>query len=425
MFLLIFGPVVDVGLGQLGDVSFLLSITIIVYALLFKRIKVPVYMRYALGLVVSIFILALLNTILLDPFEILVGIRAIFRPVRVFVVVLSCYYCVVFVDGWLGQIKVSHQDRFIALVQLVYLIVVIHATLMCLQFVFPDFRDFIYQFTFAKNQLEYNKMFRMAGLTGAGGAQTSFVQGLGCLLGWFLIFYKDYSHKTLVVIGNVLIIFSIILSGRTGLLVVALGFLLFLFLNVIISLSVKKKRLSFNPFYILLLVPLVLIINSIPALLGENLVYFETAFNRTFKTLIDFSETGSFQDDTVAALADMIIMPGEISHLLIGRSSYLEGNTYYNVMTDIGYFRLVWGYGVIGLILHVLFYLVFIIKLVRMKYKDLNDFYLWFLPLSIISFVFLMNAKEIFFMTRISLHITLVVVLYYIYVKSPHRNQLT
>ena len=32
-------------------------------------------------------------------------------------------------------------------------------------------------------------------------------------------------------------------------------------------------------------------------------------------------------------------------HFIFGRTSYLEGNVYYNIMTDIGYFQLLWGYG--------------------------------------------------------------------------------
>lgn len=424
LFVLILGPVLDVGLGQLGDVSFICSVMLVLHAVIFTRIALPRYIMIALGLIVAIFFLALINTLLLDPFEIDVGVRAIFRPFRIFFVILSCYYCLVIINNSFISRNISSEDRFVKLVEIIYYILVAHALLMCFQFVFPDFRDFFYQFTFAKDQLEYNKMFRMAGLTGAGGAQTSFVQGLGCLLGWFLLFFRNYSAKYLVIIGNILLITSIILSGRTGLIVVVLGFLLFSMLKILLLFTQRQKKIKGNPLYICIIMVPFFVVDYLPDYLGDNYNFLETAFNRTFKTFSDYSETGSLQDDTLIALADMVILPDETSHLLLGKSSYLEGNTYYSIFTDIGYFRLIWGYGLFGLLIHVAFYFLLLYKVLSIKRSNMNDLYFKCLPLSIICFVFLMNSKEIFFMTRISFHITLVIVFFYVMQANRSHNVL-
>ena len=141
-------------------------------------------------------------------------------------------------------------------------------------------------------------------------------------------------------------------------------------------------------------------------ILGDNYVYFETAINRTFKTFIDFHNTGRLEDDTVAALLEMIIIPTDTAHFIFGKSSYLENNTYYQIMTDIGYFRIIWGYGFFGLLLHILFYF-FMATLLLPNFLKPRLFYCCSLPLLHILMVYVMNMKEIFFMTKFSFQIFL------------------
>lgn len=414
LFFLVFGPLLDIGLGQLGDVSFLISLLIIFYTILHTKLEIPKYLIFCLSITVCISIIALLNSFVFDVFEVEVGLRAILRPVRVFFVVLSCFCFVKLIEEKMLSLNISQHERLIILVQLLYVIILLHGLLMCLQFVFPDLRDYVYRFTYAKYQLEYNKLFRMAGLTGAGGAQTSFVQGLGCLLGWFLFFCSSYKHKIYVLFGNILLIVSIILSGRTGLIVVFLGFFFFLFLSLFDFTEKLKLRTSHIFLFFIPFVFTMLFIGSVPDLLGDNYKYFETAFNRTFKTIIDLFETGSFEDDTISALSKMLIIPDDFLHLLFGKSSYLEGNTYYNIMTDIGYLRLVWGYGLLGLFMHIFFYLLLLLRIFKFKFNSFVDMYFYFLPVILIFFVFIMNTKEIFFFTRTSSHIIFIIVFYYI-----------
>lgn len=414
LFFLVFGPLLDVGLGQLGDVSFLISLLIILYTILQHKLVIPKYLIFCLLILIYISIIALLNSLFFDALEVEVGLRAILRPVRVFFLVLSCFCFVKLIEEKMLSLNISQHKRLIILVQMLYIIIFLHGLLMCLQFVFPDLRDYIYSYTYAKYQLEFNKMFRMAGLTGAGGAQTSFVQGLGCLLGWFLFFYSSYKYKVYVLLGNILLIISIILSGRTGLIVVFIGFFYFLFLSFFDGTEKLKIRTAHIYLFFVPFVLTMFFIGNIPDFLGDNYKYFETAFNRTFKTIMDLFETGSFEDDTINALSKMLIFPDDFLHLLFGKASYLEGNTYYNIMTDIGYLRLVWGYGLLGLLMHIFFYVLLLIRIFRFKFDSFVDMYVYFLPVILLLFVFIMNVKEIFFFTRTSSHIIFIVVFYYI-----------
>ncbi|WP_352256073.1 hypothetical protein, partial [Pseudoalteromonas sp. 19-MNA-CIBAN-0066] len=82
--------------------------------------------------------------------------------------------------------------------------------IMSVQFFSVEFKDFIYNFTMAKYQLEHYQNFRMAGLSGGGGAQLSFTQSFGFLIGLYLLSRND-KNKFILHIGCVFIIISVFL----------------------------------------------------------------------------------------------------------------------------------------------------------------------------------------------------------------------
>ncbi|MGS2722708.1 hypothetical protein ACVBEJ_03120 [Porticoccus sp. GXU_MW_L64] len=421
-FVFIFGPTLDLGVGQISDVSFLLSSVIVLYTLVVKGWSCPSYVYRPLVILVCILFLSILNTTFFDMDNIHIGYRAIFRPIRIAVIFLSGYFLVRYiVDFYREKYFLNYACIYHKIVWLVFLSIGVHAILMVAQFAIPELRGFVYEFTFAKEQLEYNKMFRMAGLSGGGGAQISYVQGLGGLIGFYLLFLQEGRHKGVALLFIIAITFSIILSGRSGFIPLVLGLLFYSSIAAIRLLMNLHIPIRVNLGIMLILAAATFLIPLFSGVFGDNSIYLEIAVRRTFKTLINFNETGNLEDDTVSALLEMFIIPNEWAHLLFGKSSYIENNTYYEIWTDIGYFRVIWSYGLIGLFFYVFFYLMMALKLLP-SFFDRRYVYVCSLPLFMVLLVYIMNLKEIFFMSKFSFQINILIYFSYIILNFKKRD---
>lgn len=397
--LVIFGPVLDLGIGPFSDLSFLVCFILIFFG---SKIYVDRFYVFLSSLLFAICMLALFTAIFFDYSELAVGLRAILRPIRVLVVM----WAVIILSNLTVQMlskRFPNDDVleiYLKALSIVYGVLVLHAVIMVSQFLFPTFRDFVYQFTMAKYQLDFYQNFRMAGLSGAGGAQVSFVQGLGFCLGAFL-WSKVHAKKTIIVL-NFILVFSVILSGRSGLIPVFLVILFFVFKSLIWMFNfgvIKKEFFSKSSVFWLLTFFSAIAFGVVRLLENEYVVI---ALERTFATFISYSETGEFSDNTLVALSNMFVLPSEFLHILFGKASYLETNTFYDFNTDIGYFRLIWGYGVLGLGIHIAFYCAMLLVSIRLGvcrrfFLEVNVF--------LVLLIFLFNSKEIFFFSKMSFQI--------------------
>lgn len=390
-FVLIFGPILDVGLGPLADTSVAIAA---VLSVRMAWVGIRQLDAYMVACLMGVFVLACVTFILLDQGAHTVAFRAIIRPIRALIV----YFGVVALSHYTVRIlhrsDMSEMDVVLKGLFIIYLTVVLHALIMAGQFLSPSFRNSIYSLTFAKYQFEFYQTFRMAGLSGAGGAQVSAVQGLGALIGVYL-FMRRYALMTIILTFPVLLL-SVFLSGRTGLLVIFLSFMFGL--QIFLFVGMKKIRVKDATKVIAGLLLLVFFVLQFAAFLTAS-DYYEVVFNRTFDTILRYSETGTLQDNTIDALAQMIVLPDSIIHLMFGQASYIENNTYYDINTDIGYFRLIWAYGLVGLIFHFLFYLGFVRLSIKNSAIDVS--YAYF-SLAMILTIFVLNTKEIFFLTSMS-----------------------
>lgn len=389
LFLLVFGPVIDSSLGPFADTSFLISIMILVICL---RRNIPRELLLVFSLLFCITLLALLTAVVNDSNIVEIAIRTIIRPIKAAVVIFSIFLLITYY-------KKNSSFRRDDLLYILFLCIVFHSLIMSVQFFSVEFRDFIYNFTMAKYQLEHYQNFRMAGLSGGGGAQLSFTQSFGFLIGLYLLSRND-KNKFILHIGCVFIIISVFLSGRSGFVFILLSCLIFaarVFKYVLYS-----PRSLFKASFVI-----IVLIFITPLLNIEMNEFVQTAFERNFATFINYSETGNVEDRTLIALSEMIIVPDTFGHLIFGVASYLENNTYYDINTDIGYFRLIWGYGVIGLTLHILVYAVLWLLVINNAKLDTLGKHLLLMSF---FFVFLFNAKEIAFFSKMSFQIFLIIV---------------
>lgn len=397
-FFIIFGPVLDSPAGQFGDISFLVACAL---ALRCFYIKLSSIYINSLFLLCGICILALTTAIITDWDVIDVAVRAVLRPIKTAILLLGVVSLTQLTISYYVRLNnANSREVFYKVIEIIFYCIVLHALIMVLQFLVPSFKNFIYSLTMAQYQLEHYQFFRMAGLSGGGGAQVSVVQSLGILLGFSLL-RQNRSHLT-IILAQLLIIMSIFLSGRSGFLTVFIVVLFYFLLSLLFLIYSSRIVLKFSrlALYFCLFGAFVVVITY---LLQVN-DYFMVAFERTFDTFINYKESGELSDNTLSALGQMFILPTEFMHLLFGRASFLENNTFYNINTDIGYFRLIWGYGLFGLLLHILVYSLVSIVAFKVYFYDRGAAYLCFV---ILALIFLFNAKEIFFFTKMSFQITL------------------
>ena len=400
-FFTIFGPVLDSPAGQFGDISFLVAGALALRCFYIKLS--PIYI-YSLFLLCGICILALSTAIISDWDVIDVAVRAVLRPIKAAVFLLGVVSLTELTISYYFRLdNANSRQVFYKVIEIVFYCIVLHALIMVLQFLVPSFKDFIYSLTMAKYQLEHYQFFRMAGLSGGGGAQVSVVQSLGILLGFSLL--RQKRNNIIIILAQLLIIMSIFLSGRSGFLTVVLVLLFYFVLSLLFLIYSSRIVLKFSSLalYFSLFGFFVFVITY---LLQTN-EYFIVAFERTFDTFINYKESGEVSDNTLSALGEMFNLPTGFTHLIFGRASFLENNTFYNINTDIGYFRLIWGYGLLGLFLHILVYLLFLFFAFKVYLHDRGAAYLCFMMLGLI---FLFNAKEIFFFTRMSFQISFSVI---------------
>ena len=174
----------------------------------------------------------------------------------------------------------------------------------------------------------------------------SVVQALGVII-FPLVIRQTKSFKFIYIVGLIICLTSVIMSGRSGVLAIVLFTPLVLFLLGI------KVRTFIKAFIIFLLISLVLLIVAVRTGLIDN---FE--FMKTFDTATDFiyflSIGGITNIPTVAYLLSTLSLPNDIS-LIIGDPNIILNSQYNRSLeSDVGYVRNIWAMGLIGTIVYIL-----------------------------------------------------------------------
>lgn len=396
VFLLIYAPVLNVGLGPFADLIVLFSIAVSTYYF-FTSDKVTVH-KSVFHLIIILLVIAvwtIINILLFEYNFAAESLRGVLRPIKAILNLLGCYSVVQLYYRWKGKSNNIEQIS-----KHVYMAIVLHAIIMLCQFLNPEFRQFIYSFTGADRQLEFYQNFRMAGLAGAGGAQISAFQGLGFFIGSYLAFYSIVSRK-LIFLGQILILTSCFLSGRTGLFIVMLFGPLFVFFIYFVHRFREFTRVVWTTVF-----AIVLATSFISYLYMENFFgnkFVEVAFKRTFDTIINYDSNAGIQDDTFSALEEMWVFPNDMQTLIFGQSRlFTDGGSHAGtgpriLQSDIGYVRFLWSYGLIGSILNYLFYVYLLMLVMRNKVCGAGA---KLLSVFLIFLILVLHSKEVFIFTR-------------------------
>ncbi len=181
---------------------------------------------------------------------------------------------------------------------------------------------------------------RMIGITGFSAYSTSFVQMLCAICFLLFIYYKDNKKLKMQfkdVLILIFIIFSALISARSAILGI------FIFILIYIKISNIKQSLKFIvSLFSLLSIFIITIINFIPNEFKDFFINWITEF------FVSGSKTGSLQANINMFIYDWI------DFSLTGDSRWFGNNNDYYMNTDVGWYRILFSIGYVGLSLWLL-----------------------------------------------------------------------
>lgn len=252
----------------------------------------------------------------------------------------------------------------------------IHSILMILMFISPPLRSIIYDLTQAKsivnNVYTFNEGYRISGLT-YGLAITSIIHAT------IIVFLKHVKSYLLIITTILLNTSAVLLSGRSGIIILILSLLLL----------VKFRSLKS---WIFLLLFTALIVYCALHINYENSYYEWLKYS--FSEFKNISNTG--RSATLDYLMDMFFFP-DFPIILFGymnTSRFLFGS-YLDI--DMGVVRWIWSYGIIGSILLYLPYLLMFVKSIVREYDSIL--------LYLFVIFFLAHFKEEVLYSRINIYL--------------------
>lgn len=266
----------------------------------------------------------------------------------------------------------------------------VHSILMIIMFISPQIRDAIYDMTGARsivnNVYTFNEGYRISGLT-YGLAITSIIHAS------ILILLKYVTNARLVLVTVLLNISAILISGRSG--IVVLGLICIFFFNY-------KSLKSW-----LILLILIGVTLTFSATLNHDIPFINW-LEYSLSEFKSISNTGS--STTLDYLNDMFFFP-DFPIVLFGymnTSRFLFGS-YLDI--DMGVVRWIWSFGLLGSFFLYLPYASMVIYSVIRKY-DVAMFFLLFI-------FFLAHFKEEVLYSRVNIYLVFI-----IYAANFYRKKL-
>lgn len=276
----------------------------------------------------------------------------------------------------------------------------VHAVIMLVQLASPEFKDFIYSYTVNPEVLQmdiynYEYYYRMGGLSGGfGSAILSVSMALPILFLPQVLMRKPIGYKAFYLILAVVIFSSVVISGRTGVIILLFLFPLSILLHINSAYGLYKS-LSYLIWTAFL--GAVLLVTLIGTVLGmEETSPLFYSVRRSLETLINFYQ-GDFEDRTLSTLARYIVFPNDFIVWVFGDGEHLVKTQFDRTLaSDIGYIRNIWSLGILVSLVYWFPYL-YLLFVSFIKYKN---------PLAINLFIvclvtLILHAKEDVMYSRI------------------------
>ncbi len=404
LFLAIFLPVI-----RLQDGSFdTQALFFVLISLLFlMRGAISTLLTYPCGalslLLVTIIIYGLSVSLLSADSP---SVHVALRPFRSLITLLGSVALVHLIYG--SREKAQYSSFYLAAPMM--LAVGLHGVIMLTQFFLPEFRDFIYQYTVDPQVMNGARYFySMSGLTNGGGSQLSIYQSLGVLLLPIILSGGALSLRARFFLGSLTLIClaSVAITGRSGLLCVAIFYPI---TCVMVQGFSKGVRQCLAHAVVTTALTGAIIVAADGYSTNEEANFRERGIVDGIVAVTSRANDEITEQTTIKILQEHFVVPESTFVFVFGDPLHAElsqNSEDRQLKSDIGYVRLLFSYGIIGLLLHCVFYGIVITfgwGFLSSKREMLKGLGVFCIVTSLVIFVF--NAKEILFLSRMGLSVT-------------------
>lgn len=384
MFFFIFGWKVTPAIDVVAIVSLLLCVLVVLEST-WRLTKLELQIVLVLGVLSTYSILIVIIHGAADSQIALRGLRALLNFAGGMALV-RLYFIV-------------NRDRASDLVvRHLFLCFVVHAGIIVAMFVNADLRLAVYNqldtLAYINNTASVELGLRNSGLT-YGLSQTSVLQVTGLLLIPALLtsIGERFRARLCVWVGAAAIIVSLFLTGRSGLVVGAFVVPVAFLLSARIG-DRKGGRVLTTALFLLLCVGAVIIVYRMrPEVFPEQIIGALVRAEEAATFFLMFGDT-----PTTQFVSQMYFLPDTWQEFLFGTSNLGRGSLAY-VESDVGYVRLIFAIGVIGMTLTVAPYLMAVAAGVRSIALRWHDRVATAIVLSLIA-TLVLNFKELAILTR-------------------------
>lgn len=258
----------------------------------------------------------------------------------------------------------------------------------------PDFRQLISSIFPAQGNItdpdHPDYAFRVRGILPATGATASVYFALGFLFGFYYLAKeskKNSYYSLLLCLGMILVFASVILNGRTGILIIAISALIYttyMLFKIAANININNKNRE--KIKCKALTVILIIISAIAY--GLMLFHDSPALVRLLSDFITIVSSGG-RDGTTGALLNMIVIPSDTKTLFIGDLTTYSAS---RINSDIGYVRFVNAIGIIGCMLFYGFWLLAGISTQKSKIPRSTKLFITL----IFALMFIIEMKEPF-----------------------------
>lgn len=327
----------------------------------------------------------------------------------------------------LGRVRPTAMNAARHLARPLLAAISLHGAIMILQFISLDFRDLIYQYTvdpMVNSGARY--YYSMAGLANGGGSQLSIFQSLGVLL-LPIVLSGESANRRVTVTATILALiclFSVAITGRSGLLSVTLFYPLTCILLHGLAQGIRQILVHAGIVAVMAWLVFSAVGSYSP---NESANFKERTYVDGLAAVATRVNEEIEEQTTVTILADHWTVPDSASGLIFGDPRHAElsqNSDERELKSDIGYVRILFSYGIIGTSLHLAFYVIIICYAVsRMATHEpaVRGAAAFACIASLVVITF--NLKEVLFFSRMGLSITCISVAALMYSRKAERER--
>ena len=374
-------------MGIIGFLIFIYDIFNIKFNLIIKKSFIQLFLNIFSIIFVSLFTIIYNQT---SDFEFLFK-----YPISIIIIIFASYFVTK-----LTFLKTIDVGEVPILFRLIINVVIIQIVIALIMFSLQPLRDFINSIQvvtdFELKVLDETSDFRLVGF-GSKFFGSGIINGFTLILIGSII--KFNSPKKIDLFKYTISFFIIFVFGmmmaRTTIVGALFALAIILTPGKIFIFDVRKIKTKFIFFFYLLITPIVsyFVLSLFFRDVNKSL---ELAFNFGFEIFVNYFQSNSIETESTNQLQEMFIWPNEVKTYLIGDGHFTDLlNGGYYKETDIGILRLIYYFGISGLLMYFIFQfqVIYIAVLNLKKYKTM--FLVLFLYLLVLN---LKGFTDIFFL---------------------------